>query len=369
MRSRIDQLNDEFGFTLDPHERADTLSVVGLQQLEILKVLATGASILLLDEPTGSLAPGQARDFLLLVRKLVERRRSVVLITHKLDDALNHADTITVLKQGRVTWSQDAKEYDEETLATAMLGRQPPTVFLTPNVVGKVVVQAADLEVRPLRGKGPGLTSATFEVRAGETIGVAAVEGNGERELLWSVAGLLPPVRGRLNVQGPATLIPEDRATGLIPDFTLIDNLTLGLGEKSPWVHRGIIYPGRAYEGGAEILTRHGVLAPGPHTRAGWLSGGNQQKLMLARALESKPRVILAENPGRGLDLRASHTAFEQFRKAAHDGAAVLIHSSDLEELLEWCDRIVVVAGGKVYHPAEKTQASIGRLMVATGTS
>jgi ABC-type uncharacterized transport system ATPase subunit len=364
---RVLALNERLGFTLDPRERAKNLPVAALQRLEILKVLASDASILILDEPTGSLTPAEAEELLALVRRLVKRGSSAVLITHKLDEAIRFADQVTVLRRGRVTLAGPIDGRSATELAQAMLGEsladRIPRQTILP---GALLVNADGIRVAPLTGKGPGIRNGSFRIYAGEMVGVAAVEGNGERELLRAVAGLAATVGGTLSVEQPVSLIPEDRTTeGIIAEFSITENLTLGLGEFAPWVHRGLIDHAAAGKETARILRQYEVAAPGPDMPAGTLSGGNQQKLILARALERAPRVLVAENPGRGLDIRAARLSFERLRAAARQGAAVLIYSSDLAELFDWCDRILVVTQGEVHPPPfDATHQLIGRLML-----
>lgn len=367
LNRRIRQLDEQLGFGLDPLEKAGTLPVAALQRLEILKALASNATMLILDEPTGSLAPADGEELLKLVRRLVEQGSAAVLITHKLDEALRFGDRVTVLRRGSIVLSGPLDGRSASDLALAMLGESLAEpggrVAVLP---GSVVVAAEAVSIGPLEGKGPGIRSASFEIRAGETVGLAAIEGNGERELLRAVAGLAPIAGGTLRVEQPISLVPEDRTTeGIIPEFSLTDNLTLGLGESAPWIHHGIIDHAAAREGTARLLERHDIVAPGPGAPAGTLSGGNQQKLILARALERHPRVLVAENPGRGLDIRATQASFERLRDAARQGAGVLIYSSDLDELIEWCDRVIVVAQGQVHVPPNQSdREALGRLML-----
>lgn len=368
LSSRVRALNNLLGFTLDPADKAEDLSVAALQRLEILKVMASEVSILILDEPTGALTPAEGEELLGLVLRLVKRGSSAVLITHKLDEAIRFADRVTVLRQGVVTQSGPIAGKDSAGLARAMLGedlseRKPRERTLP----GESVVSAESIVVPPQGGRSAGVRGASFQIRAGETVGLAAVEGNGERELLRAVAGLVSPVRGHLSVSQPASLVPEDRTReGIIADFPLTDNFTLGLGKSAPWVHRGIIHHAQSLTQTTRLLEQYQIAAAGPDTLAGSLSGGNQQKLILARALEQKPRVLVAENPGRGLDIRASVAAFEGLRAAARSGAGVLIYSSDLDELLDWCDRILVVTKGTVHTlPPDASRETIGRLLLA----
>ena len=365
---RVLELTQRLGFSLDPKEKAQDLTVAQLQRLEILKVMASGAGILILDEPTGSLSPLEADELLRLVRGLVERGSAAVLITHKLDEAVRYADRVTVLRQGSVTLTGPIEGKGSDDLAMAMLGtslvRRKPG---DPVPRGDIAVSAESMAVPPVGGKGPGIRRATFQIRGGEMVGIAAIEGNGEHELLRSIAGFLRPGKGKLSVTHPVALVPEDRSSeGIISGFTLAENLTLGLGDAAPWIHRGMIHQAESRAATARLLNHYQIIASGPDALAGTLSGGNQQKLILARALEQNPRVLIAENPGRGLDIRASQSAFEHLQVAARGGAGVLVYSSDLDELLEWCDRILVIARGEVYEPpAHADREAIGRLLLA----
>ena len=366
LASRVRALIEHLGFSLDPREKASSLTVAALQRLEILKVLASDTRILVLDEPTGSLAPAQAEELLSLVRRLVDRGVSTILITHKLEEALRFADRVTVLRRGKVVLTDSTLGKTRTALAEAMLGETLPSPPAREKLsAGPVVVAARDVAV-PAATTGPGLRHGTFEIRAGETVGIAAVEGNGERELMRAVAGLVSPSAGTLIVEQPVSLVPEDRSTeGLITDFSVAENLTLGWGDRAPWVRRGIIDHSRAAVETARLIQVYDVAASGGGSLAGTLSGGNQQKIILARALEQAPMVVVAENPGRGLDVRASQAAFERLRTAARLGAGVLIHSTDLDELVEWCDRIMVVARGQVsVPPPDADRELIGRLML-----
>jgi general nucleoside transport system ATP-binding protein len=365
---RVTALGRRIGFELDPAAKAENLSIAALQRLEILKVLASDASILILDEPTGSLTPPQAAELLTWLRQLVSQGAAAVLITHKLEDAIRYADRVTVLRKGSVTLAEPVAGRTASDLARSMLGEAPPERReLMRLVPGSVVVSAQDIQIDPSEGRGPGIRSGTFDLRVGETVGIAAVEGNGETELLRALAGLVAIAAGKLIVHPPVSLVPEDRTNeGIIADFSLTENLTLGLGASAPWVRHGWVDNRAARRQARSLLDRYDVVYSAPDDPAGTLSGGNQQKLILARALERKPRVLIAENPGRGLDVRASQEAFVRLRSAASEGAAVIIRSSDLDELLAWCDRILVVVQGRVHPaPANADRDVIGRLMLA----
>jgi simple sugar transport system ATP-binding protein len=230
-------------------------------------------------------------------------------------------------------------------------------------------VRLEELEVPRDTGYGIAVRRATLSIRAGEIVGVAAVEGNGQRELLRAVAGRVPPLRGRREVAGPVAFVPEDRTTeGLILGLTLTENVVLGSRPDDPWMRRGRIDWRVARARTATLLREFGIVAPGPDARAAGLSGGNQQKLVMARELAREPRVVVAENPTRGLDIRATDEIHARLRAAAAGGAAVLVYSSDLDEVLALADRVLVASRGtltEVRRPA--TRAAVGELMVAGG--
>lgn len=372
IRRKVAELTERLGLGLDPDALAGSLPIALLQRLELLKALARGAAILLFDEPTGSLAPEESEELLQLVGRLVAQGASAVLVTHKLDEALRHANRLTVLRQGMVTLRGNAREFAVADVARAMLGEDlPPRRRPERPTPGSVVVRADRLTVRPMGGHGPGVVEATFLLRAGEVVGVAGVQGNGERELMRAVAGLVRPESGTLEVSGPVAFVPENRTTeGIIPEFSLTDNLTLGLGNAAPWVRRGLLDRALAKTATAQLIEEHRIVAPGPEVAAVSLSGGNQQKLILARALELRPRVLVAESPARGLDVRAAQSAFDRVSLAAVRGAGVMMYSSDLDELIGVCDRILVMSGGQLREAAlNADRQTIGRMLLGVHPS
>ncbi len=223
------------------------------------------------------------------------------------------------------------------------------------------------LEVSRESGYGIAIRRSSLSVRAGEIVGIAAVEGNGQRELLRAVAGRIVPLRGKLQVAQPVGFIPEDRTTeGLIPAFSLTENVVLGLGDEGPWVHGGRIAWREAEAQTAELIRDLEIAAPA-RARAAALSGGNQQKLIVARELSRSPAVIVAENPTRGLDIRSATAIHLRLRSAAAAGAAVLFHSADLDEVIHLADRIIVVTRGVMTEaPPGASRAEIGAMMLRT---
>jgi len=370
--AQVAALAQRSGLPLDPRARAGDLSVGLKQRLEILKALAAEARILLLDEPSAVLTPAETRELLVLLQQLRARGVSSVLITHKLDEALAVADRVTVLRRGRVVFTGARAAVSAPVLARHMLGAEPPSrVVRAPPALGAVLVQLQDLAVPRLGPSGSGLRRATLTVRAGEVVGVAAVEGSGQRELLRAVAGLARPTGGSLVCQGPVAFVPEDRTTeGLIGDFTLTENAVLSQGPRIPWVRGPWVDWSRARRRTAALLEASRIQAAGPDARARTLSGGNQQRLVIALALEREPRVLVAENPTRGLDLKATTEVLARLREAASGGRAVLVHASDLDELLAVSDRVVVVANGVLHQlPPGADREVIGKTMLAGGAA
>jgi simple sugar transport system ATP-binding protein len=375
LRARVRAVAERFGLPLDPDARAGGLTVALKQRLEIVKALASEASILLLDEPTAGLAPGEADELLRVVRGFTQAGGAAALITHKLDEALGTADRLTVLRQGSVVFTGPVAGQTAASVAAAMVGdegardraREAPP--MEPGADAPVLVRLDELEVPRESGYGIAVRRATLSIQAGEIVGVAAVEGNGQRELLRAVAGRLQPLRGRREVAGPVAFIPEDRTTeGLIPSLTLTENVVLGSRHDDPWIRRGRVDWKVARARTASLLREFGVSAAGPDAPAATLSGGNQQKVVVGRELTRQPQVVVAENPTRGLDLRATEAIHGRLREAAANGAAVLVYSSDLDEVLGLASRLLVAARGSISQvPAGATRARIGELMVTGG--
>ena len=351
LRRRVTDLTERLSLPLDPSAPAARLTVALKQRLEIVKALASDTRILLLDEPTAVLAPGEAEELLRFARRFAQTGGAVVLITHKLDEALAAADRITVLRRGVVVRSGPRDALTAPELIDAMIGG-PVAVAARPARPGDgpVLIRCDALEVA--RESGTGLRQASFQVRGGELVAVAGVEGNGQRELLRAVAGLRRPLRGLLEVARPIAFIPEDRSVeGLIPTMTLTENVVLGVGRAASWILgrrlRRVDWAAARRRTSA-LLDQFGVRAAGSEARAGSLSGGNQQKLLVARALERRTRVLVAENPTRGLDVQAAVDVHARLRAAAEAGTAVLIYSNDLDEVLELGDRVLVAVDGVI---------------------
>jgi simple sugar transport system ATP-binding protein len=238
-----------------------------------------------------------------------------------------------------------------------------------PRRAGRITPAGDRVRVRATGLKAGRLREASFAIQAGELVGIAAVEGNGQRELLRAIAGLARPEWGSLEVQGPVALIPEDRTVeALINEFQLAENLVLSQGSRAPWIRGPWVDWSQARRRTAELISQYGVRASGPEAPAGSLSGGNQQRMVIAEALERQPAVLLAENPTRGLDIRATSEVLARLKEAASSGVAVLVHLGDLDELLALASRILVLTDGVLSEmPAESSREEIGRRMLGAG--
>ena len=363
---RVEELGARLGLPLDPDARAESLPVSLRQRLEIVKALAPGARVLLLDEPTGVLAPAEVEEFLGTIRRFARDGGAVVLITHKLGEALAAADRVTVLRAGRVTLSGSAAGQTADSLAGAMLGDGATGRRSDGEHRDAAAIQPSSHPA--LRVQIPGIE---LTIRPGELVGVAAVEGNGQHELLRIAAGLLAHAEGTVDRVGEPAFIPGDRTTeALLPDFSLTENAALGLADTPGWSARGLMRWREARTRTATLLEEHDVRAPGPDVPARTLSGGNQQKLVVARALARAPALIVAEHPTRGLDVAAAAAVHGELREAAAAGAAVLFHSGDLDEVLELATRVVVMTGGRLVEMRPGAgREEVGRVMVGGGES
>ncbi|MGH7615833.1 MAG: ABC transporter ATP-binding protein [Gemmatimonadaceae bacterium] len=356
-------IGNRTGLVLDPSIRAENLPVGAQQRLEIVKALARDAHTLILDEPTAVLAPRETRELLAWLRAFTGDGKSVVLITHKLREALAIADDVTVLRRGRVALAGLAAGMTLDALSSALLGTEPAGTTPAEPTVGRSrgsdVVRVQNISIDDANG-ATRVRGATLEVRAGEMLGVAAVEGSGQHELLRALAGRVPITDGALDAPDSIGFVPEDRhRDALILDFSLADNVALrGAGAR-----RGRLDRSALRSKATELIARFDVRGGSATTAGRALSGGNQQKFVLARELDGSPALLVVENPTRGLDIRATRDVHDRLRAAAAAGAAVVVYSSDLDEVLSLATRVVVVHGGVVRECAIDRDA-VGRAML-----
>jgi ABC-type uncharacterized transport system ATPase subunit len=362
-RERLRRTSESSGLIVPLDSVANTLSIVEQQRLEILKALGRGAKLLILDEPTAVLAPPDVDELLRWIRSYAHGGGSVVLVTHKLREALAVADDVTVLRRGRLVHTGSAKRVSETDLARAMFPEaEQATVRATTPTPGAPVVVAENVHIVDARGIKR-VRGASFRINRHELIGIAAIDGSGHRELLGALGGLRPIVAGTLQLPARRALIPADRIReALVPEFTLTENVALrGLGQRRglmPW--REVAVETR------RLLEEFAIAAPSPEVAARKLSGGNQQRLVVARALKEDVDLVVADNPTSGLDIRATAFVHDELRRAAAQGAAVVVHSSDLDELLVVATRILVVHHGVVLEVGMDRE-EIGRAMLGAG--
>jgi ABC-type uncharacterized transport system ATPase subunit len=360
---RVRDLSQRYGLAVEPGARIGRISVGQQQRVEILKALYRGAEILILDEPTAVLTPQEARELFEIVRSLTDQGKAIIFITHKLNEVLDIADRITVLRQGKRIDTVPREGATQEGLARLMVGREVVLrVDKTPANPGEPLLEVEDLSVFDNRDL-EAVRGVSFQVRAGEIVGLAGVDGNGQTELIDALTGLRSPAAGRILVAKKDVThasaresldlgvghIPEDRQVrGLVLEFSLAENLALHDFRKEPDSKRGWLYPKRLIERAALLLKEFDVRGGKPQTLAAALSGGNQQKVVVAREVSRDPRVLVAAQPTRGLDVGAIEFVHNRLVQERDEGRAILLVSLELEEILSLSDRILVIYEGRI---------------------
>jgi simple sugar transport system ATP-binding protein len=389
----LTELSERYGLELDPRARIWQLSVGEQQRVEILRLLYLGARILVFDEPTAVLTPQEAQSLLRTMRELAAQGFAVVFISHKLDEVLQVADRISVLRHGRIVATTTPAETERGTLARLMVGRELAGTVEHPDFVALPTATpgAPVLELRGVTAMGekglPALREVSLEVRSGETLGIAGVSGNGQSELAEVITGLRPVTSGTIRIgdremtnRSAAEIagagvahIPEDRlATGLIGAMDLSANAILRDYERPP-LSQGPFLAGQAIAAFTDrLITEQDVKCPGRWAMVRTLSGGNQQKLLLGRELAGAPRLIVAVHPTRGVDVGATEAIHQELCRQRSRGAATLLISEDLDELLALSDRIAVLFSGRMSdsfpaHGADRE--AIGLLMAGVSES
>ncbi|WP_437481924.1 ABC transporter ATP-binding protein [Sorangium sp. So ce1014] len=358
-------LSARYGLDVDPDARVEDLPVGVQQRVEILKALYRKAEILILDEPTAVLTPQEVDELFRVLRGLTSRGVSVLFITHKLREVLAVADRVTVMRAGKVVGAAIPAETDERGLAAMMVGREVVLqVSKAPARPKAVVLEVERLGVAGRRGSGgDAVRDVSFSVRAGEILGIAGVQGNGQTELVEAVTGLSPARDGRVLLRGrdvtgalPRALIergvshvPEDRQRhGLVLSYSVADNLVLCTYHRAPFAVRGVLRDDAREENARRLIKAYDIRAPGPGTPVSALSGGNQQKVILAREMSRPVELLVASQPTRGVDVGSIEHIHREIVAARDAGAAVLLVSAELDEILALSDRIAVMYRGRL---------------------
>ena len=378
---RVRELSERFSLAVDPAALVSDITVGQEQRVEILKALYRGADILILDEPTAVLTPQEAHELFGIIRSLQADGKSIIFISHKLNEVLEIADRITVLRRGKKIETVPREGATEASLARAMVGRDVLLrIDKAPAQPGEVLLSVRDLHVRDERGL-PKVSGVSFDVRAGEIVGIAGVDGNGQTELIEAITGLMKTESGVISVAGREVHnanarqmldagvghIPEDRQRrGLVLDFSIAENIALHDYAKPPSAKWGWLFPNRLVERAARLIREFDVRGGGPLARAGGLSGGNQQTVVVAREISRDPKVLIAAQPTRGLDVGAIEYLHRRIVTERDEGRAVLLVSLELEEIMSLSDRILVLYEGEIAgeHSGDVSEEQIGLEML-----
>jgi ABC-type uncharacterized transport system ATPase subunit len=383
-RARVAELASSFGFAIDAGALVQDITVGQQQRVEILKALYRRADILILDEPTAVLTPQEAVELFGILQNLKREGMSIIFISHKLNEVLEIADRVTVLRRGKKVETLPTAGATEEELARRMVGRDVVLrVDKGASEPGEPILVVESLTVRDDRDLVK-VHDLSFEVRGGEIVAIAGVDGNGQTELIDAITGLRRAESGRVLVDGAEVTtdsarrhfevgvghVPEDRQRrGLVLDFTLAENIGLHDYRKVPYSRFGWLNPKRLIERARRLIQEFDVRGGGPRTLGGALSGGNQQKVILAREIDRDPRVLVAAQPTRGLDVGAIEFVHRRLVEERDEGRAVLLVSLELEEVLSLADRILVIYEGEIVgeFPPSASEEELGVAMTGGG--
>jgi ABC-type uncharacterized transport system ATPase subunit len=378
---RVRDMAKSFNFAVDPDALVEDISVGQQQRVEIMKALYRNADLLILDEPTAVLTPQEAEDLFGILRTLQREGLSIIFISHKLNEVLEIADRITVLRRGKTIETVPREGATEESLAKAMVGREVLLrVERAPATPGDVLLEVRDLHVSDERDIEK-VRGVSFDVRAGEIVGIAGVDGNGQTELIDALTGLQKIESGTATIGGQQLAhasardaldagighIPEDRQRrGLVLEFSIAENIALHDYADPPDARYGWLFPGRMIARARTLIREFDVRGGGPSTRAGGLSGGNQQKVIAAREIARDPKLLIAAQPTRGLDVGAIEYLHRRLVAERDEGRAILLVSLELEEILSLSDRVLVIYEGEIVgeHSGEVSEAQIGLEML-----
>ncbi|CUA80045.1 MULTISPECIES: ABC transporter ATP-binding protein [Anoxybacillus] len=380
----VRELSERYGLAVDPKAKIADISVGMQQRVEILKTLYRGADILIFDEPTAVLTPQEIQELIQIMKALVREGKSIILITHKLKEIMEVCDRVTVIRRGKGIGTLNVSETNPNELASLMVGRE--VHFKTekqPPKVGKPVLEIENLVVKDSRGI-TAVDHLNLTVHAGEIVGIAGVDGNGQTELIEAITGLIKSESGSIRLNGkeirnltPRQItetgvghIPQDRHKhGLVLDFPIGENMVLQTYYKEPYSKRGILNFKAIYDKARQLIQEFDVRTPDEYTKARALSGGNQQKAIIGREVDRDPDLLIAAQPTRGLDVGAIEFIHKRLIEQRDKGKAVLLVSFELDEIMNVSDRIAVIYEGKIVaivDPKETTEQELGLLMAGS---
>ncbi|MGT2816978.1 ABC transporter ATP-binding protein [Streptococcus gordonii] len=377
----IKELSEKYGLAVDPSAKIEDISVGAQQRVEILKTLYRGADILIFDEPTAVLTPAEIDELMIIMKNLVKEGKSIILITHKLDEIRAVSDRVTVIRRGKSIETVEIAGATNQDLAEMMVGRSVSfTTEKNPPQPKEVILSIKDLVVNENRGI-PAVKNLSLDVRAGEIVGIAGIDGNGQSELIQAITGLRKVKSGTINIKGKDVVglpprkitemkvshVPEDRhRDGLVLDMTISENIALQTYYKEPLSKNGILNYTNIHNYARKLMDEFDVRAANDYVPASALSGGNQQKAIIAREVDRDPDLLIVSQPTRGLDVGAIEYIHKRLIGERDKGKAVLVVSFELDEILNLSDRIAVIHDGKIQGivtPAETNKQELGILM------
>ena len=377
----IKELSEKYGLAVDPSAKVEDISVGAQQRVEILKTLYRGADILIFDEPTAVLTPAEIDELMIIMKNLVKEGKSIILITHKLDEIRAVSDRVTVIRRGKSIETVEIAGATNQDLAEMMVGRSVSfTTEKNPPQPKEVILSINDLVVNENRGI-PAVKNLSLDVRAGEIVGIAGIDGNGQSELIQAITGLRKVKSGTINIKGKDVVglpprkitemkvshVPEDRhRDGLVLDMTISENIALQTYYKEPLSKNGILNYTNIHNYARKLMEEFDVRAANDYVPASALSGGNQQKAIIAREVDRDPDLLIVSQPTRGLDVGAIEYIHKRLIGERDKGKAVLVVSFELDEILNLSDRIAVIHDGKIQGivtPAETNKQELGILM------
>ena len=374
-------MSEKYGLAVDPSAKIEDISVGAQQRVEILKTLYRGADILIFDEPTAVLTPAEIDELMVIMKNLVKEGKSIILITHKLDEIRAVSDRVTVIRRGKSIETVEIAGATNQDLAEMMVGRS--VSFTTEKKASEpkeVVLSIKDLVVHENRGI-PAVKNLSLDVRAGEIVGIAGIDGNGQSELIQAITGLRKVKSGSIKIKGEEVVglpprkitemqvshVPEDRhRDGLVLDMSISENIALQTYYKEPLSKNGILNYTNIHKYARKLMEEFDVRAANDYVPASALSGGNQQKAIIAREVDRDPDLLIVSQPTRGLDVGAIEYIHKRLISERDKGKAVLVVSFELDEILNLSDRIAVIHDGKIQGivtPAETNKQELGILM------